>query len=824
MSSRPLMAAVAAAVAAYVAPTFAQQTDASAEPKVEEVIVSANPIRDSQQAALDAKRFADNVVDVVSADTIGRFPDQNIADSLSRLPGIAVERDQGQARYLNMRGAPFRWTGIAFDGIDVPGAENGRIARFDSLPATITSQINANKAVLPSMPGESVAGYIDIQTFSPFAVEGLSLALDFGMGEQDLGGGDVSRNSFRASWSNENFGVVGFYSKNSRDQVTDNREYELERDENGTLIVNNLDYRSYFVDREDSAYGGRIEYRGDGALKSVFLSTLYSEFVDDEERNQWDFDMAAPQPGVALEDVPIVVSRLLQDGSYENSTFTNTLGADFDLGEWRFEARVNYTETEFALRIPLPQSVGGFTTGSFDLSDPEDPLLFLAQPLDTIEYALTLGIDFASELNIDATKYKLDVDRDIELFGRDSTLEMGFMFDLRESDGYAQAVNLDFAFPITDINAFDTGRLWDSNTTNTIGGTYFDNVGLRNAWEAQGGVGPVQVPDDQLVTIDEDIIAAYVMATTNFDWGNIVYGVRIEQTDYTSAGPTGDTFLSVEDDFTNILPSVHLNVDLREDLKFRISGTSGVNRPTYNEWRASASVDVAEQEIDGGNPFLDPEEAYGADISLEWYYATASLFSVGAFYRSIDNVIYEDVTMVDGGIYFPPAAGEQWQLNSTTNGSNGELSGLEANLMFSAVDYLDGPLGGFGLGVNITLIDSEFETIRGEKLGLPGTSDAIYNASVFYENYGLSARLNYQYRDQWISPIEDPSEVWDEMERLDATVQYELPIELSGATASIYANFNNITDETDVRFAGNGTINQSESFGRHYLVGVRINY
>lgn len=826
MSSRPLIAAVAAAVSAYAtsSASIAQESDASTEKLVEEVIVSASPIRDSQQAALDAKRFADNVVDVVSSDTIGRFPDQNIADSLSRLPGIAVERDQGQARYLNMRGAPFRWTGIAFDGIDVPGAENGRIARFDSLPATITSQINANKAVLPSMPGESVAGYVDIQTFSPFAVEGFSLALDVGMGEQDLGGGDVSRNSFRGSWSNESFGIVGFYSKNSRDQVTDNREYELERDDSGTLIVNNLDFRSYFVDREDSAYGGRVEYRGQGALKSVFASTLYSEFIDEEERNQWDFDMLAPQPGVAVSDVPILVSRLLEDGVYENSTFTNTIGADFDVGEWRMEARVNYTETEFALRLPIPQSVGGVTSGSFDLSDPEDPLLFLNQPLNTIEYALTLGIDFASELNIDAVKYKLDADRDMEIFGRDSTLQMGFLFDQRESDGYAQALGLDFAFPVQDINAFDTGRLWDANTTNSIGGTYFDNVGLRNAWEAQGGLGPVDVPEDQLVTIDEDIIAAYVMATTRFDWGNIVYGVRIEQTDYTSEGPTGDTFLSVDDEFTNVLPSVHLNVDLRDDLKFRLSGTSGVNRPTYNEWRASAAVDVTEQEIDGGNPFLDPEEAYGADVSLEWYYSTASLLSVGAFYRSVDNVIYEDVTTVDGGLYFPPAAGEEWILNSTTNGSNGELSGLEANLMFSAVDYFDGLLGGFGFSVNITLIDSEFETIRGETLGLPGTSDAIYNASLFYENYGLSARLNYQYRDQWISPIEDPSEVWDEMERLDATVQYTLPFDLSGATASIYANFNNITDETDVRFAGNGTINQAESFGSHYLVGLRINY
>ncbi|MEM7692625.1 MAG: hypothetical protein AAF194_09350, partial [Pseudomonadota bacterium] len=131
---------------------------------------------------------------------------------------------------------------------------------------------------------------------------------------------------------------------------------------------------------------------------------------------------------------------------------------------------------------------------------------------------------------------------------------------------------------------------------------------------------------------------------------------------------------------------------------------------------------------------------------------------------------------------------------------------------------------GVGISANITFADSEFERQNGETVGLPGTSDMIYNAALFYENFGLSARLNYSWRDVWISPIEDPEELWGEIERLDAQISYTLPFDLSGAEASVYANFNNLTDETDVRFAGNGTINQSESFGFHYLLGFRINY
>ena len=114
---------------------------------IEEVVVTAKPIKASQMSSIEAKRSAENLVDVVSADAIGRFPDQNLADSIGRLPGMSIERDQGRARYLNFRGSPRRYTAIAFDGIDIPGTENGRIPRFDAYPSVITSQILANKAI-----------------------------------------------------------------------------------------------------------------------------------------------------------------------------------------------------------------------------------------------------------------------------------------------------------------------------------------------------------------------------------------------------------------------------------------------------------------------------------------------------------------------------------------------------------------------------------------------------------------------------------------------------------------------------------------------------
>ncbi len=791
--------------------------------RLEYVTVTARPVKDSQQAAFDAKQFADNAMEIISADTIGRFPDQNLADSLGRLPGLAIERDQGQARYINFRGAPFRYTAIAFDGIDVPGAENGRIPRFDSFPAIITRRIEASKAIMPNMPGEAVAGFVNVHTFSPFDQEGWSFSGDIGMGEQQLGGGDIDKFGLRAAWSNEHFGAALYSSENSREQITDNREYDLERDDNGELVVNELDFRSYKVTREDRAHGGTLEYRDDGIVQRAFVSTLYSEFVDKEQRNQFVFSFSDPVAGLSADNRDVSVNRLLENGKYENSTLSNTIGADLQLNMWHLEGRINKTETEFSMDLPIPYSLGASTTASYDMSDLENPKLYLDQDLSTLSYGMTLGLHYGQALNIDATKFKLDAERDYSWFDLDATLQIGLQSDAREAEGFVATPQMG-AFPgDIDIDSYNTGRKWDSNTSNTIGGTYYNNTGLYSAWKA-AGLSPVVAGPESQIAIDEDILALYAMSTTRFSWGSVVAGARLEQTDYKSTGTVEGEAVSVEDDFTHILPAVHVNIDLRDDLKLRVSGSTGVNRPTYNEWRAAASVDVQEQEVTGGNPTLEAEEAMGIDTALEWYFAPASLASVGVFYRQIDNVIYTDVSTIDGGVYVASAAGQQWIYNGAVNGKNGEMSGIEFSFTGHAIDLIGPALDGLGVSANMTLLDSEFEGLDGVTRDLPGTSDVIYNASLFYENFGLSARINYQYRDEWISPIEDPDEVWGEQKRVDFSISYDLPIDLQGAQASVYFNANNLTDETDVRYAKNGTINQSESYGRRYLMGVRLSF
>ena len=792
---------------------------------MEEVVVTASPIRQSESAAIETKREALNVLDAISADTIGRFPDQNLADSLARVPGVAIERDQGQARYVNLRGAPFRYTAIAINGIDVPGAENGRIPRFDSFPAFITSKLTVNKAITADMPGEAVSGFVDIETNNPFDREGVSFALDGGLGEQDLGGGDVDKLALRSSFSNENFGVLAFYSENSRAQITDNREYDLGL-EGGQIVANELDFRSYKILRSDEAYGGHVEFRGDDDLWRVYLSNTYSEFTDEEERNQYVAEFLAPTAGLTGDNAPVQLLRALEDGIYENSTNTTTMGLDFTVQGFDVETPYSFIDTEFVQNLPITYQLAGFAglgasgpipyLASYDLTNLTDPILTLNGDPDGALFLANYGIGFYNPLEQEVDKFKFDVSRNI---ANDSVIKFGMQIDQREAEGGANTVAFlpypDELVPL--INNYDTGKPWESNTTNSLGGTYFDNPALDQAWQQYALYPGGSIDADNVVSIDEDINAGYVSYIRSTDWGSYILGMRVEQTDVTNRGVDG---FSYSTDFTDWLPNAHINIDLADNLKLRLSASTGVNRPTYNEWRASAAVDVIEEEISGGNPTLEAETSYGFDASIEYYLDNGSLFSAAAFMRNIDNVIYADDSTIDAGAFIDEYAGEQWTYTGFLNGSDGKFSGVELNTVFFADDLIEG----VGISANVTFTDSEFKQANGETVGLPGTSDLIYNAAIFYEDYGISARLNYSWRDKWISPIEDPAEFWGEMERLDAQISYTFPSQISGSEVSVYANFNNITDETDVRYAGNGTINQSESYGMHYLIGLRITY
>ena len=811
--------------------------------EVEEIIVTGKAIKESQMAAIEAKRQAINVADIISADAIGRFPDVNLSDALGRLPGISIERDQGQARYVSFRGTPKRYTTTAFNGINIPGVENGRIPRFDSYPAVITSQVVANKAITADMPGESISGFINIKTFRPSDVDGLSFSAEIGMGEQDQGGGDTSKENLRVSYSNDDFGFVVYGSASNNEQITDNREPTYGGSK-GAQTPDRIDYRSYKVERESEAFGGTFEkYLENGGR--IFLTSLNTEFLDNEERNDFRVYVSDGTPTTGS-GYTGSARRLFNDARYVNKTEMNTLGIDTSLGEWDIEAQVSKIDTTFDTHMPIGYFIGGgqLTNLSYDISDPQNPIVNFDGTYRDIDYPVKLLVDAIGGLYTETEQIKIDISRE----NSRGELKFGLQYDDRVATGGGATlatVSNEKGYP-TECDPKDY-MLGDFATPrdNSVGAFYTDNPALYECIKNSGRTRS-DFPDDEKIDIEEVLFAAYIMQTFEMDWGSIVAGLRIEDTEYETNGfrlatvsaddigygniATGaKEALSVKRSYTNYLPSLHVNYDMAEDVKLRLSYSTGISRPSYIESRAAASINDISQTITGGNPFLKEEESWGIDAAFEWYYDEASLFSVTVFYREIDNVISESNEKIDGTLYSDQAIpGELWDLSAFGNGKDGELQGLEISLNARLDNYIDGFFSGFGASINLALIESEYTTPEGKVFALPGQSDTNYNASIFYEDHGFSARLTYRYRSEWLDETETGAVfnlgggVYSAAQnRLDASVRYDLEA-LTGQKASIFADFNNITDESDMRYtAKRWNVNQVESFGRHFLAGVR---
>lgn len=834
---------------------------------VDEIVVVARPILNAQAAAIAQQRAADNIVSVVAADAIGRFPDQSAAAALSRIPGVAIERDQGQERYVQLRGAPERWTVVSVDGMNVLGAEE-RLFRFDSVPAVVIQTLEINKTLTPDQPAEALAGRINIVTASPFDQPGFHVSGDAGWGEMELGGGPQRQGSARISWSNDKFGVTAALAHYRRNQTTDNREITWDRD--GNLDTpDDFSFRSYKLERENNAGQLGVEYRFDNGDR-IFASSLYSEFIDREQRNQYDFQLSRALAQSAANrgaDAGFVdgagYTSSFQYGRYYDDTFTNTVGGDHSVGGFDVNWRLNYTHTDAGMNLPLIQqqfvlpasrlslAYSNATSGVPNLS------LYRSVPGTTFTRGAALSdlpqtgsaadvlIPITTETNTDAWTAQFDIARDWESFGAEASFKAGVKYDTRKADGSTFS-GVPGATPVLQALAAQTGIAWsvdphierfqwDSDFQRGWGVRYVENIGLRAklddllaAAEAQGIYDPSKLtqPQDRF-DVSEDILAGYVQNKWKFDRWELLAGLRIEHVELESSGFAAAggvlTPITATQEYTDVFPSLHLNYEVTDDIQARVAFITGIARPSFGELRTSVAIDDVAETVSGGNPDLKPEKAWGFDAALEWYLPGAGIASISAFYRSVDDVLFDATAIVTDDRY--DAAGRDrtgYTYSTTLNGSDGNLSGVELAYM-QQWQFLPAPFDGFGFQGNLTFLDGDFKTPDGRTSRFPGMSDMLGNASLFYENYGWSVRVSYQWRDDWLdepSPDATSDTFWSATEQVDLSVRYQVR---DGLT--LYFDANNLTDEIGQRFQGSPSRPiETEGVGRRYMAGLRFNF
>src|SRR6187399_386613 len=138
--------------------------------EVQEVVVTG--IRKSIQDSIGVKKNESSIVEVVSAEDIGKLPDASIAEAIGRLPGIAAQRTNGRAQTLSIRGLGPDFTVTTFNGREQASTNDNRSVEFDQYPSELVNQVKIYKTPDAGMAYQGIAGTTDISTVRPLAYEG----------------------------------------------------------------------------------------------------------------------------------------------------------------------------------------------------------------------------------------------------------------------------------------------------------------------------------------------------------------------------------------------------------------------------------------------------------------------------------------------------------------------------------------------------------------------------------------------------------------------------------------------------------------------------
>ena len=270
-----------------------KELDIQLTPGVELATVAIISQLRGQARALSQQQSAINVTNVIAADQIGRFPDQNIGDALKRVSGINVQYDQGEARFANIRGTAPQLNAVTINGERIPSAEaEVRSIQLDLIPSDMIQAVEVNKALTPDMDADAIGGSVNLVTrAAPYErrVSGtLGAGYNFLAGEPTFNGSLIYGERFAGG----KLGLIvsGSYFDNTlgSDNVEAEWGYE-DANDNGRFDAGEpeqpeeIQIRQYYLQRIRQSYSLGLDYKID-ANHTLFLRGIYNRRKDWENR------------------------------------------------------------------------------------------------------------------------------------------------------------------------------------------------------------------------------------------------------------------------------------------------------------------------------------------------------------------------------------------------------------------------------------------------------------------------------------------------------------------------------------------------------------
>ncbi|MFZ2986629.1 TonB-dependent receptor, partial [Ideonella sp.] len=778
--------------------------------------------------ALDAQQAADHIVSVLSADGIGQLPDINAAEALQRLPGVSVERDQGEGRYVRIRGLGADLNSVTLNGALVPAPESDRRGvMLDVLPAGLIRSLEVSKTLTPDRDANAIGGTIEVKTLSAFDQPGPFLSMEGGA-SRDGNTGQVSPR-LGVAWSDRFMaGTLGVSAGLSLDR----RRFGSDNVETGGAwdgdTLEEFEQRDYRITRDRQALTLNLEWRPETGRKFT-LNTFVSRFADEEHREarivEFDDAQASGQRGDAD------VSRELKARKETQSIRSAELGTELALGSWKLNAALGASRAS----EDEPQHIAGatfagndtFADTGFDgsrqprLAGPAGLHSAGSYSLDEIELGQSLTVDREQHLRI-------DLSRPWQLAGFDGLLKWGGKWSERKktSDGTTWKVESGDLSGDLGMAAFSSG------TVDYALGAFGPGLSADRLSQRLAGVTLADFEDEEEsrladFRVDERIQAAYLMSTLDFDDWRLLGGVRYEGTRTTvhGTGLTDGDFSSISqrterDDW---LPSLHLRRDFGKDTSLRAAWTQAVVRPNFGQLAPGFVIDGDEAEF--GNPALKPMKANNLDLGLERRLGRDGAASVYLFHKRIADTIYR-TDLAGTGAWASFDQAETW-----VNGGQATVRGIELSWS-EALRSLPAPFNGLIVGANasftrssatISRFDSDSGEVRSRRTRLPSQSDRSINLMLGYEAGPLSLRLAANHKSDYLLEVAD---VLDASQ--DQIVAGQTQIDFSARWQldkrwQLSLELQNLSDQPYYVYQGSSAFNaQHEQYGRSLRVGVKF--
>jgi len=822
--------------------------------------------------SLRQKKLADSVVEIVSTDDLGSLPDVTIADAIARLPGVAAERDRGNASSISIRGMGPRLNMATMNGREIVSAEPSREVRYEQFPSELINSVEVYKSPVANQVEGGISGLVNMNFISPLAagkqrVTVTGHLMDYQLGH-DMKDSGADANGHKESFSyvdqfGENFGVViglTYQDQPSLQRETSswgyNKTQENQGDVNGDGITEAAPWggkaATKLGDNQRTGAMTILEWQASEQLNLKY-DVFYSEFDITEQEDQFWFDNWGNWAGGSnwnynnSKSPAQIITKA--DGSQQltgggvlwgnhsannatwfqaNELLSTGLKSVWNGDVWTISSDVGYSEASIESRwVNITSSWSG--TGPVDVQwNTQGGRLAVIVDKDIsnpADYRINgMTVDGDRELTDKMTSAKLDFERSLEWNAVD-TLSFGARVSDREKDNDV----ISWWQGVTNPNLADYGHSYQLGGDFVSPALYSFKNWQSVADQGFGGIhnrnSKVKVQQDHINSwfVSETNSAAYAMVKLRSEIFGLPYtgnaGVRLVHTSSTSAGHQfkDGVFgpIEVDHSYTEVLPSLNLNVSLDEQTQLRFGLSRALARPPLVEMRTGFQLDSQSpvKTGSGGNPLLDPFVANQLDVGIEYFWEDNHALTTSFFFKDLESHIGSSTDKLT-------VAGIDYDFTGPMNGDGGQIKGLEV-MYQQAFTFLPAPFDGLGVYSNYSYTDSnvnEFVPVE-NPLPLGGLSKHVGNLTLWYYREGLDAKVSYNYRSSFTRVGSwTPSEINSiSAERtVDASVSYEVNEQLK-----LMLQAQNLTNEPSQSYFDNDVTRPGSylEWGRRYLIG-----